>query len=122
VNTNYSNFSDFLEKKYLEWRAQQETRKAGITQFADYLGVPRASLNNYMLRGTRPKPDDENLERIAGKLGGDAYGVLGYQRPDPILRLLERGLADLPDEGKDELMKQFAEIQKKYRRKGNKPA
>lgn len=116
VNTDYKDFADFLEKKYLKWRAEQKTRKAGITQFADTLGIPRASLNNYMLRGTKPKPDDENLEKIAGKLGDEVYDVLGYRRPDPVLRKLERHVAHLPDEGKKELMQKLAEIQKKYRK------
>ncbi len=89
----------WLENKFREWRAQQSSRKAGITQFAEYLGVSRNTINNWMLKGQRP--EGENVQRIAEKLGVEIYDILGLHRPDPKLQEVIRNWSEAPETDKE---------------------
>lgn len=98
--------SDWLEQKFLEWRASNRNRRAGVTQFAEYLGLSRDVLNSYLSRGS--KPDGENLEKIAGKLGDEIYALVGKTPPDPLLRMLIGLWSQLNDETKRRLAEDAA--------------
>jgi|GEM_PF-6379234 len=89
----------WLDSKFREWRAQQLSRRAGITQFAEYLGVSRNTLNNWMLKGQTPA--GENVQRIAEKFGLEIYDLLGLQRPDPKLQAVIRNWSEAPDTDKE---------------------
>jgi len=99
-----------LEQKFIEWRAKQTARKAGIAQFAEFLGVSRDDLNNYMLRGVRIS--DENLERMAAKIGYEVYDAVGKDRPDPRFKAIKQTYYALPEDKKDvaeRLLRELAE-------------
>lgn len=77
----------WLDAEYVKWRQKQTgRRKAGITHFAQWLGVSRDTLNNWL--GGRRVPERENIELLAAKLGLEIYDVMGLPRPDPNLQLI----------------------------------
>ena len=79
-------FSVWLENKYIVWLSETGGRRS-LRQFAELLEISSALLSRYM-GGTR-KPSGEFLERIALKLGDEAYDMAGVERPDPLLRKLK---------------------------------
>lgn len=79
-------FSAWLENKYIAWLSETGERRS-LRQFAEWLGISSALLSRYM-GGTR-KPSGDFLERIALKLGDEAYDMAGMERPDPLLRKLK---------------------------------
>lgn len=91
--------SVWLEEQFVAWRAKQTSRLAGITQFAKHIGISRAALNVYMLRGSRP--DGNNLERIGEVLGYEIYDLLDLERPDPWVKRMERLFDGLSPESRD---------------------
>ena len=76
-------FNTWLEQQYLHWEASTGHRQS-LQNFANYLGISNSLLSHY-LSGSR-KPAAKFLEKIADKLGDEAYDVLERPRPDPILR------------------------------------
>lgn len=86
----------WLGEKFQAWRAAQEGRRAGVTQFARHIGITRDDLNNYMLRGVRP--EGERLKKIGRVLGPEVYDLLGLTRPDPQLRQVMQAFVQLPAE------------------------
>jgi hypothetical protein len=96
-------FPAWLEEKFLKWRNEQNSRKANLTSFARWLGIPRPSLSQY-LNGFAV-PQGENLFRIATKLGFEVYEILGYSQPDRAV-LEWQALYDItPPEDREELLR-----------------
>jgi len=85
----------WFEKRFTEWRASQTTRKAGITQFAEYLGISREALNSYMLRGS--SPEGENLANVGEKYP-EIYHLLGRQHPNPVLKAINAAWDKVPED------------------------
>ena len=90
-------FNEWLEQAYLTWAAESGQRQT-LRQFADYLGISNSLLSHY-LSGSR-EPSQENLDRIAEKLGEEAYDALERPRPDPILRAVIGKWGELTPEQK----------------------
>ncbi len=92
--------SEWLNKKFVEWRAKQTERKAGIAQFAEYLNLSRNTLNNYMNKGQ--EPEGENLKRIAQKLGSEIYEIVGKVPPNPFTQAIVAILNKLEESQQEE--------------------
>jgi hypothetical protein len=86
--------AQWLEGKFQAWRAAQTGHRAGVTQFALYIGISRDDLNNYLLKGVRPEA--ERLEKIGQALGWEIYDLVGLPRPDPQLRAVTEAFQRLP--------------------------
>jgi len=72
--------AEWLNAKFLEWEQAEKKRKT-LGQFAEYLGVSRISLSDWLSGKYVPKV--QNLGRIAEKLGYEIYDVMGMPRPLP---------------------------------------
>jgi len=72
----------YLNRAFLAWQAS-----TGFSQsqrdFADYLGLGNATVGKLM-RGEVGVPETATLDKIAAKLGGDIYDVVGVERPDKV--------------------------------------
>jgi predicted transcriptional regulator len=78
----YPEFAKWLEEKFLEWQSRAGTRKT-LGQFADWLGVKRATLSQWWVGNARPSPE---YAFILGKhLGIEIYQQLGVVAPDQTL-------------------------------------
>lgn len=86
-------FSEYLEKKYIEWQHEHGRRKT-IEEFAVYIGVSRPLLNMWM-NGNR-KPGKESLELLSAIFGNEVYDVLGYERPNPYLQKINQIFKNIP--------------------------
>jgi transcriptional regulator with XRE-family HTH domain len=98
-----SPIGEWLTKKFVDWQAAEEKRKS-VSDFADYLGVSRDTLNKYM-NGTR-KPTGTYVERIAAKLGVEIYDLLGSPRPDPRLQAVISAWPKMTEREREELGRQ----------------
>lgn len=85
---------EYLTKRYLAWQADEGERKT-LEDYANYLGVNR-SLLSYWMNGSRV-PSDENVKKLALKLGNDIYDILKIDRPNPYLQTLNRVWEHLPE-------------------------
>jgi transcriptional regulator with XRE-family HTH domain len=74
-------YNDWLINKFGEWE-RKTGRRQSYSAFARYLGVKQSSLSQW-LAGNYP-PADDNLRKIANKLGFEIYDILGIARPDPL--------------------------------------
>jgi transcriptional regulator with XRE-family HTH domain len=88
-----SPLAKWLENKYLEWQTKKGERKT-ISEFADYLDVNR-SLLSFWMNGARI-PNEENIIKIAEKLGFEIYDVLDMERPNPLHFYVDRNWHKLP--------------------------
>jgi transcriptional regulator with XRE-family HTH domain len=66
-------FSDYLEKKFLDWQ-QQSGKRRSLNEFAEYLGIKRPLLSLW-LSGART-PGEEKLKRLGELLGLDVYDAM----------------------------------------------
>ena len=88
-------YAEWLEGKFTEWSNTQPRRNRSLTSFAKYLGVGQPSLSQWMA-GNYP-PSNDNVERLADKLGYEIYDILEMPRPNPMIKTLE----SLDDEDPD---------------------
>ncbi len=93
-------FNQWLEQQYLTWAIQTGHRQT-LQKFADHLGISNSLLSHY-LSGSR-QPSSESLDKIADKLGAEAYDILDRPRPDPLLRAVIRRWGELSEQQKDDI-------------------
>ena len=93
VKLVYMKFTDWLEKKFLEWELTQNRRQS-YSAFARYLGVKVPLLTQWRLGNNLPSTDSVRL--LSAKLGQEVYDVLGLVRPgkplDPFPPLVRTAL------------------------------
>lgn len=81
------NFPEFIEKKYLEWQNREGKRKS-VEEFAMYIGVSQPAISHWMSGKRTPSAQTAHL--LAEIFGDEVYDVLGLQRPNPYLQLVNR--------------------------------
>lgn len=93
-------WKSFLSAKYDEWwQAQPSGREnRNIDRFADYLGIEASNMRNYYYKGTLPR--DENLTKLARRLGPEVRQFSGNILPEG---LLDVSFFDLPAEQRETL-------------------
>jgi transcriptional regulator with XRE-family HTH domain len=69
----------YLNREMIEWQRAQGVRKTS-REFAAYLGVSSKSLNDWLNAVVSPR--DDNVIKIANKLGYDIYDILEWVRPE----------------------------------------
>ena len=72
--------AEWLNLKFLSWE-QSEGRRKTLGQFAEYLGVSRISLSDWMNGKYAPKA--QNIGKLAERLGLEIYDLVGIPRPLP---------------------------------------
>jgi transcriptional regulator with XRE-family HTH domain len=95
---------EWLDNKFAEWRGADRTKT--IQDFSIYLGVEYGALEHWM--SGRRKPRRENVDKLAERLGLEAYDIAGFARPDgndadPLKHRLMTILDSLNDDGKQRL-------------------
>lgn len=112
-------FKDFINRKFIEWMAESGERRT-VTQFADYLDVNQGDLSHW-LKGNRT-PSGESLDKVAAKLGREAYQIAGKPEPMPDSSLLKRALRammQLPPEIQEQIADLAEEKAKEARDKAD---
>lgn len=102
-----SQFSTFLEKKFLEWQIKQGKRTT-LREFSEHLGVSRAAISLW-LNGDRI-PDQNNIQKLAEVFGYDVYDALDLPRPNPYLQKINQIFERLSPEHQQKL----ADMAEKY--------
>lgn len=98
------NFSEFITKKYIDWRGDETGNKKSISRYArDVIGVTPQLFSEWMNRGK--KPDRKNILKLAEKLGPRVYDVLGLPRPP-----VDISLNALPPAMREALLAATAEL------------
>ena len=72
--------AEWLNLKFLSWE-QSEGRRKTLGQFAEYLGVSRISLSDWINGKYAPKA--QNIGKLAQRLGLEIYDLVGIPRPLP---------------------------------------
>jgi transcriptional regulator with XRE-family HTH domain len=96
---SYMEFRDWLMGKMREWEGKD---RKNFSAFARYLDVNQGSLSQWFSGSY--VPGQENVEKIAAKLGPEVYDVLGLPRPDPAVEEIVEITKELTPEEKEELV------------------
>lgn len=92
----------WLDRKFLEWQTNEGESKT-VSEFADYLDVNR-SLLSFWMNGSR-EPNEDNLIKIAFKLGFEVYDVLEKKRPNILHLYASRNWDKAPKKVQQDLAK-----------------
>lgn len=105
---------DFLTMAFVDWQHRHRQRKT-IKEFADYLGVTRDTLNNWM--SGRRQPDEDHMLLLAQSLGSRIFQVEGYQWMHPEAHAIARAWGGLTDQQREHIMELLADFQVENARK-----
>jgi acyl carrier protein len=75
-------FSDWITRKYIEWRGDAIGNTRTITEFADWIGVTQSVMSSWMKRGGRVPRHQQTISKLAARFGDEVYDVLGLERPE----------------------------------------
>lgn len=84
-------FSDWITKKYIEWRGDAIGQEKSITKFADMLGVPQSLMTQWLKKGGKIPTSQKYITLLIRHFGVEVYDVLGIPRTSD-----EELLAGLP--------------------------
>ena len=103
MDTTMNKFSEWMTKQFVQWQAEQGTRKT-LEEFAAYVGVSRPLINMWM--NGNQKPGAENIKLMGELFGSEIYDVLELPRPNPHLQKINRLWEFLPEEIQIKLAKE----------------
>lgn len=104
-----SEFSIWMEKKYLEW--QVKNGRASISEFADYLNLSQSYVSQIM-NNTRKTIGLKTAIKIANRLDDESiYKILGYEMPETQTDLLD----SLPAALRSDLKSALLEIRETFK-------
>lgn len=108
------NFSEWITKKYIEWRGDSVGHDRSITDFAKSVGVSQSLMSHWM-NGDRAPSSHKTISKL-GAIYPEVYEVLGIDRPQ-----VDSALSQLPEPFKDILESALAEINARFQQEGVSP-
>jgi len=101
-------FSEWISKKYTEWRGDAIGNDRSVTQFALMLGVAQPALTAWMNGEYIPK-SQKNINKIAAHYP-EVYDVLGISKPAEVgTAHVPRGLRQLIRDAQEEVERRLRE-------------
>ncbi|KAF0106086.1 MAG: hypothetical protein FD147_2598, partial [Chloroflexi bacterium] len=98
-------FSDWITKKYIEWRGDAIGQERSITKFAEMLKVPQSLMTQWLKKGGKVPTSQKYISLLVKEYGVEAYDILGIPRPTE-----EDVLAELPPPVADAVKAALEEI------------
>ena len=74
-------FSDWITRKYIEWRGDAIGQERSITKFADKLNVTHSLMTQWMQKGGKVPTSQKYISILINNFGVEAYDILGIPRP-----------------------------------------
>jgi hypothetical protein len=74
----WMDFSDWINKKYMEWRGAS---RATISDYSAFLGVPQSLLSQWMKRGGKVPTSKKYVDALIKIYGNEVFTVLDLPRP-----------------------------------------
>jgi len=108
----YPEFSQWLEQQYIDWQRREGCRKTA-TEFAAWLGIGNATVNQWLNGDARPRP--EFAFKLAKCLGLEVYDRLALPRPDPLLFQLQCNWDKFTDKERATIGKILGQWRRKYK-------
>jgi len=110
-------FSDWITKKYIEWRGNAIGQDRSITEFSALLNVPQSLMSQWMKQNGKKPTSQKYISALITKYGIEVYDVLGIPRsPEEDL------LSELPDEYASAVRSALQEIRSSGINKGKETA
>ncbi|MBA4375804.1 MAG: hypothetical protein C0401_06490 [Anaerolinea sp.] len=110
-------FSDWITKKYIEWRGDAIGQERSITKFAEMLKVPQSLMTQWLKKGGKVPTSQKYISLLVKEYGVEAYDILGIPRPTE-----EDVLAELPPPVADAVKAALEEIRSLGLNKGKETA
>lgn len=100
-------FSDWITKKYIEWRGDSIGRDSTIKAYSASLKVAQSSLTEWMTGVSKPK-HKSTIDKLVRRYGYEVYDALGIPRPeielDPDIQALQEKYLSIPPDQRQELI------------------
>ncbi len=106
-----SEFSLWLENYYLDW--QKQNGRASQRKFSHWLGIHYSLVNQWM-NGKGGKPGQNNLAKLAFKIGPEVYEVLNIPPPPEFIQKLEAIYDELTPDQRQSLKNKISDILNEY--------
>lgn len=74
-------FSEWITKKYIDWRGNAIGQEKSITKYAEMLGVPQSLMTQWLKKDGKVPTSQKYIALLIKKYGVEAYDVLGIPRP-----------------------------------------
>jgi hypothetical protein len=74
-------FSEWILRKYLNWRGDSIGNDKSITQFAKIIGVSQSLMTQWMKKGGKVPSSQKYITALANVYGDEVYTVLGLPVP-----------------------------------------
>lgn len=98
-------FSEWITKKYIEWRGDAIGQERSITEFAKLIGVPQSLMSQWMKKNGKIPSSKKNVSALVKVYGIEAYEALGFIGPK-----VSDVLSELPPVVADDVRRAIIEI------------
>jgi hypothetical protein len=110
-------FSEWITKKYVEWRGVRVGRGSSIADFANEFGAPHQVVSKWMHPGSKPPKAPKYLNALEKRYGAEFLQVLGIEKSETV----SIDLSQIPPELRARLQEAVAEIVTSYASRGISP-
>lgn len=75
-------FSDWITKKYVDWRGDAIGKDRSITEFALWIGVSQQTMSGWMKKGGKNPRSKTSISALVDRFGSEVYEILDLPMPD----------------------------------------
>ena len=76
-------FSDWITKKYIDWRGDAIGQQKSISEFSDMLGVPQSLMSQWMRSAGKIPTSQKYIDILLNRYGEEAWEALGFASKGP---------------------------------------
>jgi transcriptional regulator with XRE-family HTH domain len=105
-------FSDWINRKYVEWRGNAVGHERTVTEYAEMIGVSQPLMSSWMRAEGKQPRTAETINKLVKVYGYEVYQVLGYDTPT----VLDEIPSDLPPDVRQRLMEDQREFIRRWLR------
>jgi hypothetical protein len=103
VRINSVEFSDWITRKFVEWRGDRYGKSASVKEFARLFGASQQLMSDWMRADGKVPRDAKYISALVAFYGAEAYEVLGLPLPDVPVGMEEIEVDQLPPDLRDQL-------------------
>jgi hypothetical protein len=79
---DFVEFSDWITKKFVEWRGERFGQSASIAEFAKVFGASQPLMSEWMKKGGKIPKSKKYVDALIQIYGDEVYEILGFQKSE----------------------------------------
>lgn len=98
-------FSDWITRKYIDWRGDAYGNERSVTEFAAWIGVSQPLMAKWMRKNGSKPGTSKTINKLIAKFGREVTDILHIEGPITVDDEIQKELEGIPPEYRELFLK-----------------